>query len=146
MDRPTTPRHDHPRRMALAAALLATLALLAACGSDDEESAQDQYCAAGDDLESSVTALTQLDLIAEGTNGLEAALGAVEDDLSTLAETASETASGEVSALEESAQDLESALEGLAGDITGDNVSALATAVESLATSAQAVYDTLTDC
>lgn len=147
MRRPATSlTHRRLRPVRFIAALLVGVAALAACGSDDDESAQDRYCAAGDDLESSVTALTQIDLIAEGTNGLDDALGAVEDDVSTLADTASEAASDEVSALEESVQDLGSALEGLAGEITSDNVSVVATAVESLATSAQAVYQTLTDC
>ncbi len=61
----TTERMNHTghriRRLA-AAACLGVLAL-GACGSD-EESAQDRYCQAGDDLKSSLASLVDLDLIA----------------------------------------------------------------------------------
>ena len=47
---------------------------LAACSDDDGQSAQERYCEAGEALESSVTALVELDLVAEGTNGVESAV------------------------------------------------------------------------
>jgi hypothetical protein len=120
-------------------------AALAGCG-DDDESAQDRYCAAGESLESSVAALTDLDLIAEGTNGLEAALTDVRDDVEALRDAASETTEDDVAALEQSVDDLRSAIESLGGEISAENVSGVATAIESTATSAAVVFDTLSDC
>lgn len=121
--------------------------LLAGCGSDDDgESAQEKYCQAGASLEESVTALGGVDLLAEGTDGLESALDAVGDDLSTMRDTASDAASDEVDALEQSVDDLESAISDLGGEITSENVSGLTTAVQSVGTAAQGVYDTLSDC
>ena len=122
------------------------IALLAGCGSDDDESAQDKYCEAGQSLESSVAALGNLDLVAEGTDGLESALSAVEDDVNELRDTASDAAADDVSALEESLDNLESAISGLGGEVTSENVSTLSTAVQNVSTSAQAVYGTLSDC
>ncbi len=117
---------------------------LTACG--DDESAQERYCEAGEQLESSVTALANLDLIAEGTNGLEAAVGEVEDDINTLRETASEAAADDVETLGQSFSGLESAIAGLSGEISQENVTALTTAVQDVGTAAQGVYATLTDC
>lgn len=122
------------------------IALLAGCGSDDDASDQEQYCEAGESLESSVSALGDLDLVAEGTNGLEAALEAIEADVNELMNTASEAASDEISALEQSLDDLESALADLGGEITSDNASTVAAAAQNVSESAQAVYGTLTDC
>ena len=119
---------------------------LAGCGSDDEASAQEQYCEAGASLRSSVEALTNIDLISEGTSGLEDALNAVTDDLSTLRDTADAAAEPEVEALTDSVDDLQSSVSDLGGEITADNATALAAAVQSVGSSAQAVYDTLSDC
>lgn len=117
----------------------------AGCG-DDDKSSQETYCEAGESLESSVAALVNLDLIAEGTDGLNAALDSVEGDLEELRDAASDAAADEVDALRGSVEELESSISTLGGEITLENVSALGTAVENVATSAQGVYTTLTDC
>lgn len=140
------PARDVARRLSgvLAIGLAAGLVLVG-CG-DDDESAQDRYCAAGEQLEASITDLASLDLIAEGTNGLESAVDAVDEDLSALADAASEAAADEIDALEQSLSALDSALSGLAGEISAENVEALTAAVQAVGTSAQAVYGTLSDC
>jgi hypothetical protein len=132
-------------RSSIAGAGLA-VALVAGCGSDDEQSAQEQYCAAGESLESSIGALGDLDLLAEGTDGLESRVSAIADDVNELQDASTDAAADDVSALEQSVDDLESAISDLGGEITAENVSTLATAVENVATSAQAVYATLADC
>jgi outer membrane murein-binding lipoprotein Lpp len=127
------------RRVAqLALGAVLGVALLAGCGDDDsgdEPSAQEQYCEAGDSLESSVSALVDLDLVAEGTSGLESAVDAVKADLDELRSTASEAAAEEIDALEQSVDDLGTAASDLGGEISTENASAL-----------EAVYGTLTDC
>ncbi|KHL17837.1 UNVERIFIED_CONTAM: hypothetical protein LK11_09620 [Mumia flava] len=131
----------------LAGLVLLAAVSLGACGSeDDEPTSQDAYCDAAADLRSSVDALTNLDLVGEGTNGLESAVDAVGEDVSTLKDTAGDAASDEVDALSDSIDDLKSAI-GDAGDqLSSESVSAVSDAVSSVATSAQAVEDTLTDC
>jgi chromosome segregation ATPase len=122
------------------------VALLTGCGSSDEETAQDRYCEAGESLQTSITALTELNLIAEGTNALKAALADIEDDLDDLKDAANEAAEVEVDALEDAVDDFEDALSSLGDEITTDNVSGVATAVRDVSTAAQAVYLTLADC
>ena len=114
--------------------------------SDDEESAQESYCAAGDSLESNLGALTDLDLIAEGTEGLNTAVEQVQSDLVELRESASEAAADDVSALEQSVDDLETAISSLGGDLTSDNAAAVGASIRRVGTSAQAVLATLSDC
>ena len=145
---PRCRRSEHRVGRWLVAAGLGVV-LLAGCGSDDDsdgESAQEEYCQAGASLEESVTALTDVDLLAEGTDGLESALDAVGDDLNTLSDTASDAAAEEVDALEQSVDDLEGAISDLGGDISSENVSSLTTVVQSVGTAAQGVYATLSDC
>ncbi len=61
----------------LAVALLAITLVAAACGDDNEE-AEPSTCSALQGLSSSVQSLLSLDVISEGTSGLESALDDVE--------------------------------------------------------------------
>ena len=133
-------------RVVAAAAIVALAAALSGCGDDDGESAQDRYCDAGESLRSSVSSLASLDLIAEGTNGLTSALETVDADVDELRAAASDTAEDEVEALDTAVGALGDAISGLAGEISAENATTLATAVQNVATSAEAVYATLTDC
>lgn len=128
--------------IAILAALGATT--LAACG--DDESSQDDYCAAGDALQSSLASLADLDLIAEGTDGLQDAITAIRDDLAEVRSTASDAASGDVDVLDESITDLDAAISDLGGDLTSENASAVGAAIENVRAAASGVSDTLRDC
>lgn len=139
----TRPIPHRPR--ALAVGIVLGLVALAGCG-DDETSAQDEYCEAGDSLRSSVAALADLNLITGGTDSLRAAVDAVQDDANELRDSASDAAADEVDALEQSVDDLESALGDLSGEISTANASALGSAIQDVGAAAQAVYGTLTDC
>lgn len=132
-------------RWIVAAALAVGLSLVA-CGSDDDQSAQEKYCEAGQSLESSAAALFDLDLIAQGTSGLQDAVDAVEKDVDALRDSATEAAADEVDALQQSVKDLDKALSDVSGDISTDNIAALQTAVQSVATAFQGLTSTLTDC
>lgn len=134
------------RPMRLLAAAGLAVVLVAGCGDDDEKSAQETYCEAGESLEASVTALASLDLVAEGTDGLESALDTVEDDVDDLGDSANDAAADEVDALQQSVDDLESALSDLGGEITGENATAVGAAVQAVGAAAQGVYATLSDC
>ena len=141
-----TPARRHARPRLFGTAIVIVL-VLAGCGdSDGDTSSQEKYCEAGQSLESSVSGLTDLDLVAEGTNGLESALGAVQDDLAQLLDAATDAAADEVAALEQSVDDLDSALADLGGEISTDNVSTLSAAVQSVGSAATGVFGTLTDC
>jgi hypothetical protein len=143
-----TPRPARPirHRVAVAAALTAALGGLAACSDDDEPSAQEQYCDAGESLQSSVNALVDLDVVAEGTNGVEAAVGQVADDVDELRSSASDAAAEEVDALETAVDDLGDSLSDLSGELTQENATAVVDAISAVSNAAGAVYDTLSDC
>lgn len=120
---------------------------LAACSDDDNElSAQEQYCSAGESLESSVNSLVNLDVVAEGTNGVETALTQLADDVEQLREAADDAAADDVEALESALDDLESALSAVSGELSPENATAVLDAVSAVTTTGAAVYDTLTDC
>ncbi len=129
-----------------AAAMLAGVLVIAACGSDDDESAQDRYCAAGESFESSLDELAGLDLVAEGTDGLTAAVSQVQSDLGDLRDSASDAAADEVGALEQAVDGLTDAISTLGGDLTSDNATAVGTAIDNVSAAAQSVLDTLSDC
>ena len=105
------------------AAILLTAGLavagIAGCGSDDEPSAQEKYCEAGDSLRSSVDALVGLDLVAEGTDGLNSAVDAVKGDVEELRDAASDAAADDVSVLEQSVDDLEGVPTSTKADLRG---------------------------
>jgi hypothetical protein len=142
-----TDRRTHSvgaRLGAMVAVLVVGTAALAACG--DDESAQDDYCAAGEALQSSLASLAELDLVAAGTDGLEAAVGEVRDDLADLRSSASDAVADDVEVLDASIADLDTALSNLGGDITSENATAVGTAIEDVRAAASGVIDTLADC
>ncbi len=135
------------RRVRVGAAVMLVAAVVAAgCGSDDDESAQDRYCAAGESFESSLDELAGLDLVAEGTDGLNAAVDQVQSNLDDLRDSASDAAADEVGALEQAVDDLNESISTLGGDLTSDNASAVGTAIDNVSAAAQSVLDTLSDC
>ena len=131
------------RSMALAGAM----ALCAvACSDDDDQSAQERYCEAGASLESSVNELLNLDVIAEGTSGVETAVDAVEEDVDELRDSATDAAADEVDALSNALSDLGDALSAAGGELTSDNATAVVDAIGAVQAAATDVYATLTDC
>jgi len=128
---------------ALAAAVAACLSLgIAACGSD-EPSAQEAFCEAGDSLQTDINALADLDLISEGTAGLEERFTTITADLDQLRESGSDVASDEISALETAVDDFGAALDALGDDISVEGAKAAGTALTGIATAASGVFDKL---
>jgi uncharacterized protein YoxC len=137
--------HEGRRIRRLAAVACLGMLTLGACGSD-EESAQDQYCQAGDDLKSSLASLVDLDVIASGTDGLNDAIEQVTDDVDALRDSASDAAADDVEALEASVDVLRDSVSTLGGELSRDNLSAVRDAIAEVRASAQAVISTLSDC
>jgi hypothetical protein len=133
-----------PMRLMLMAGL--AIAAIAGCGDDDDKSAQEKYCEAGASLEASVDALLDLDLVAEGTDGLESALGAVETNVNELGETATDAAADDVNALQQSIDGLEGAVSDLGAEISSENVAGIQSALQGVGDDAQSVLTTLSDC
>jgi hypothetical protein len=129
----------------LTVAVLAAAALTG-CGGEEEPSAQEAYCEAASSLGSSIDSLTDLDLVAEGTDGLEADLAAVREDLAALRSSAGEAARSEVDALGEAVQALEDAVADVGGEPSSEGLASVSDAVADVAASARAVQDTLSEC
>jgi hypothetical protein len=140
------------RRTALPPLLMLALSIgsLGACGDDSDSagattttSAQQAYCADADQLRSDLSSLTDLDVVADGTDAVTAQFDALEDDLSALKSSAGDAASPEISDFETSLDDLQSAIGAVSGDLTVANASGVVAAVQSVATTGTAVVTTL---
>ena len=124
------------RHRALAGALAALLAL-SACGDDDEgdqaanstttaevttTSTGEALCAAIDDLEHDIRALGDVDLLAEGTDAVEASLTAIREDLAGIRELAPSTAPEEAVAFDNALASLDDAITAIReGPITAES-------------------------
>ena len=96
-------------------------------------------CADRDALRSSVAALTDVDVVAEGTNGLTAAVDAVKRDLEAVRASAGSVVDPEVQAVQDAIADTEAGLANL-----GDGGAAeVATALSNLSTATRSLLTTL---
>jgi hypothetical protein len=115
------------RHRAIAGAL-ATLLALSACGDDDDgdqavnstttaetttTSTGDELCAAIDDAEQDIRALGDIDVLAEGTDAVEASLTTIRDDLAEIRDLAPDTAPEEAEAFDNALASLDDAITGL---------------------------------
>lgn len=138
-------RSDHQHRFnriirGSVGALLA-IGLLSACG--DDSSPEAAYCEAGDDLEASVQALRDVDIVAEGVSGVEDRLGDVSDDLATLKERAADVASDDIDALDTAVSQLRASIDGLGDDVSAAGASEAIAAVGAVVDAANGVRETL---
>lgn len=130
------------RFLALVAATAVGLGAVTTACSDDEPSAEERLCEDRDALESSLRALRDVDIVAEGTSGVQAALSDVEEDLQALRDSASENFGDEVDALRDALDDLRTAVEG------ADGIRGLGPAVQAVASAGSALAESLqeVDC
>jgi hypothetical protein len=124
------------RAAVLVLATVAVVGPLAACGGDDGASAAataaaptttsplEAMCADRDALVASVRDLTDLDIIATGTDGIREALTDVQDRLEDLRGSAADFVEPEVDALGDALQTLEGAL----GEMSFDGVTEIVSA------------------
>ena len=96
-------------------------------------------CADRDALRSSIDSLTEVDVVAEGTNGLQAAIDAVTEDLAAVRASAGDDIQPEVAAVQSALDDVEAVVStGSAAD-AAEIVSSLST----LAAAASGLLDAL---
>jgi hypothetical protein len=129
--------------LAVIAAAVLSVSFLAACGDDDDVSPEEAFCNAGDDLRSDVDSLSELDLVAQGTDALEEQVTAISDDIDAMKAAGAEVAADEITALETAVDELDSALSAIDGEVTVDNAAGAVVAVSSVASAGQAVYTVL---
>jgi hypothetical protein len=106
------------RHHALAAALAGLIAL-SACGDDDDDQAassttnEEALCDAVDTAEDDIRALGDIDVLAEGTDAVEASLTTIREDLAELKELAPDTAPDESEAFDSALSSLDDAISAL---------------------------------
>jgi hypothetical protein len=111
------------------AATTATPATTAAASGSTPDTASPEVCAAREELRSSITDLKDVDIVANGTSSLQAAITKVKDNLTTLKSTAGDELQPEVTALQDALTDLQSALD----DVSSGGVAAVVTAARNVA-------------
>ncbi len=140
----------------LVMALVAIGALAVGCGDDDDSAsstttapksessttaAGSDVCAERDALKSSVEGLKNVDLTKSGTNGVEAAVGEVKDDLEALGDSVSDELKPEVTAVQDAVDELETAV----ADLDSGGASKALEAVSSVTSSASTLIASLED-
>lgn len=147
------------RDRALAGALAALLAV-GACGDDDDgdqaassttaeattTSTGEALCAAIDDAERDVGALGDIDVLAEGTDAVEASLTTIREDLAELRELAPDTAPDEAEAFDDALASLDDAIAAVGdGSLTAQSVQDVVAAGASTIEAGQAYLGALDD-
>jgi hypothetical protein len=146
------------RHRALAGALAIVLAL-SACGDDDDQAANstttaeptttsngDELCAAIDDAEQAIGALADIDVLAEGTDAVEARLTTMREDLAEIKELAPDTAPEEAEAFDSAMASLDDAITALGdGSLTAESAQDVVTAGASTIEAGQAYLGALDD-
>ena len=137
-------------RLVTSALVLVVLALLvAACGDDssssDDTTSEEAFCASGEQFESDVAALTDMDIVADGTDAVSSAFDTIRDDTDALVATGQDVASDDINDIEAAVDQLGAALDDLSGDLTAANASEVLDAVTNISTAAQSLQTTLTE-
>jgi hypothetical protein len=148
------------RHLALAGAL-ATLLVVSACGDDDDgdqaanstttaeattTSTGDALCAAIDDAEQDIRALGDIDVLAEGTDAVEASVTTIREDLAEIREVAPDTAPEESEAFDNALASLDDAITAIReGPITAESAQDVVAAGASTIEAGQAYLGALDD-
>jgi hypothetical protein len=140
--------------------IVAALTLAVACGSDNSSSsstvasttttastsssassgtASPQLCSARDNLRTSIQDLTNVDVVKNGTSGLQDALNKVKDNLQTVKSNASSELQPQIQAFEDSLTALGNAV----SNVSSGGVGSVITAASSAAQSGQALVTSL---
>jgi hypothetical protein len=147
------------RHCALAGAL-AILLPLSACGDDDGDQAasstttaestttspRDALCGAIDEIEQDIRALGDIDVLAEGTDAVEARLTSIREDLTEIEDLAPDTAPDEAEAFDSALASLDDAIAAIGdGSLTAQSVHDVVAAGASTVEAGQAYVGTLGD-
>jgi ABC-type glycerol-3-phosphate transport system substrate-binding protein len=148
------------RHRALAGAL-ATLLALSACGDDDDgdqaanstttaetttTSTAEALCAAIDDVEQDIGALADIDVLAEGTDAIEARLTTIRQDLAEIRDLAPDIAPEEAAAFDSALRSLGDAITTLGdGSLTAESAQDVVSAGASTVEAGQAYLGSLDD-
>jgi hypothetical protein len=148
-------------RHGVLAGALAILLALSACGDDDDSdqaanstttaeatttSTSEALCAAIDDAERDIGALVDVDVLAEGTDAVEASLTTIREDLAEIKELAPDTAPVEAQAFDSALASLDDAITAVSdGSLTAESAQDVVAAGASTIETGQAYLGALDD-
>jgi hypothetical protein len=140
------------------AGALATVLALSACGDDNDDQAgnstaeatttstAEALCAAIDDVEQDVGALADIDVLADGTDAVEARLTTIREDLADIKELAPDAAPEEAEAFDSALESLDDAITALGdGSLTAESAQDVVAAGASTIEAGQAYLGALDD-
>jgi hypothetical protein len=142
------------------AGVLAILLALSACGDDDGDQAasstttaesattspDDALCRTIDEVEQDIRALGDIDVLAEGTDAVEARLTSIREDLTEIKELAPDTAPDEAEAFDNALASLDDAIAAVGnGSLTAQSMQDVVAAGASTVDAGQAYLGTLDD-
>lgn len=138
-----------PRYLTSAVVVVALGLTVAACGDDssssDDVSSEESFCSAGEQFETDVAALGDIDVVADGTDAVESAFDTIRDDADALVASGQEIASDDINAVEASVDQLGAALSNLSGELTQENAGEVVDAITNIGNAAAGLQTTLTD-
>jgi hypothetical protein len=142
------------------AGVLAILLALSACGDDDGDQAasstttaesattspDDALCRTIDEVEQDIRALGDIDVLAEGTDAVEARLTSIREDLTEIKELAPDTAPDEAEAFDNALASLDDAIAAVGdGSLTAQSMQDVVAAGASTVEAGQAYLGSLDD-
>lgn len=121
------------------------------CSSKDESrasslSSSTDVCGARNALESSIDALAKVDVRAEGTNGLNAALDGVKESIGNLADAAQSQYKGQVQRVRDAYDKLHAAVSSFDASTASEDLNSISTAVSDLQTAVSDLAKSVTRC
>ena len=131
------------------ALLTAALVIGAGACSDDDDEAEEgtSLCDARDDLQASVDAAADVDVVADGTDALRTALSEVRTSFDAVVEAAGDEHGPEIDAVRSAVDDLDSAVEAAGDEPAADTGAALSAAATAVGSAMTALSDSLDpDC
>jgi hypothetical protein len=121
----------------------ASSSMSAASGSMSYPAGKEDICQARDQLKTSITDLTNTQVVAEGTNAIKAAIGQVQTALDAVKAAAKDDYRAQVTAVQTALQDLQAAVANLGSGDATNNLRAVSQAITATGAAAETLFTQL---
>lgn len=121
----------------------ASSSMSAASGSMSYPAGKEDICQARDQLKTSITDLTNTQVVAEGTNAIKAAVGQVQTALDAVKAAAKDDYRAQVTAVQTALQDLQAAVANLGSGDATNNLRAVSQAITATGAAAETLFTQL---
>ena len=125
------------------AAASSSMSMSAASGSMSYPAGKEDICQARDQLKTSITDLTNTQVVAEGTNAIKAAVGQVQTALDAVKAAAKDDYRAQVTAVQTALQDLQAAVANLGSGDATNNLRAVSQAITTTGAAAETLFTQL---